>query len=149
MNQQRLQKSPIFRGFSPEDVAHVVALGRMESVQGGNVIFREGDPGSYLYLVIEGSVAIYCGDKCIAKCRTLEAFGEMAAFRARQRSATARAITDVQLLLLDESAVAALLGGPLAVPFLLNVVEILSERLEAGNTWIASSMESQRRRPKS
>lgn len=149
MNLQRLHKADIFQGFSPEDVARVVALGRTESVQGGNVIFREGDPGSYLYLVIEGSVAIYCGDKCIAKCRSLEAFGEMAAFRARQRSATARAVTDVQLLLLDEAAVSALLEDSLAVPFLLNVIEILSRRLEAGNTWIASSMESQRRRAKS
>ena len=85
------------------------------------------------------------GDKCIAKCRALEAFGEMAAFRPRHRSATARAVTDVRLLVLDEKAVNNLLSGPLAIPFLLNVIDVLSQRLEAGNTWIASSLEAQRR----
>ena len=142
----RLQKSAIFRGFDAESVASIASLGRVESVPGGNVIFREGEPGNYLYVVLEGSVSIYCGDKCIAKCRALEAFGEMAAFRARQRSATARAVTDVRLLVLDQEAVGVLLAGPLAVPFLLNVIDVLGQRLEAGNTWIVSTLEAQRRR---
>jgi len=145
-NYSRLQRAAIFHGFDAGAVEHVATLGRTECLQGGNVIFREGDPGRYLYVVLEGSVSIYCGDKCIAKCRALEAFGEMAAFRARHRSATARAITDVKLLVLDEAAVSSLLEGPLAVPFLLNVIDVLSQRLEAGNTWIASSLEAQRHR---
>lgn len=140
-----LQKAAIFKGFDQAAIHRVVALGRAESVPGGNVVFREGEPGSYLYIVLDGNVAIYCGDKCIAKCRTLEAFGEMAAFRSRPRSATARATTDVKLLVLNETALNELLSGELAVPFLLNVIEVLSQRLQAGNTWIASSMEAQRR----
>ena len=142
----RLQKSAIFSGFDVDAVKYIASLGRVESVPGGNVIFRQGEPGNYLYVVLEGSVSIYCGDKCIAKCRALEAFGEMAAFRSRQRSATARAVTDVQLLVLDQDAVSALLDGPLAVPFLLNVIDVLGQRLEAGNTWIVSSLDAQRRR---
>jgi CRP-like cAMP-binding protein len=142
----RLQKSAIFSGFDEDAVKYIVGLGREESVRGGNVIFRQGEPGNYLYFVLEGSVSIYCGDKCIAKCRALEAFGEMAAFRARQRSATARAVTDVRLLVWDQDAVAVLLDGPLAVPFLLNVIDLLGHRLEAGNTWIVSTLDAQRRR---
>ena len=141
----RLQRAAIFKGFDAGSVDLVASLGRTESLQGGNVIFRQGDEGSYLYVVLEGSVSIYCGDKCIAKCRALEAFGEMAAFRPRHRSATARAVSDVRLLVLDEKAVNNLLSGPLAIPFLLNVIDVLSQRLEAGNTWIASSLEAQRR----
>jgi len=146
MDITRLQKSVIFNGFDEESVKYIAGLGREESVQGGNVIFRQGEPGNYLYVVLEGSVSIYCGDKCIAKCRALEAFGEMAAFRARQRSATARAVTDVRLLVFDPEAVRVLLDGPLAVPFLLNVIDLLGQRLEAGNTWIVSAMDAQRRR---
>lgn len=141
----RLQKAAIFKGFDLDAVDLVASLGRTETLQGGNVIFRQGEEGSYLYIVLEGSVSIYCGDKCIAKCRALEAFGEMAAFRPRRRSATARAVTDVRLLVLDETAVNSLLEGPLAIPFLLNVIDVLSQRLEAGNTWIASGLEAQRR----
>lgn len=143
----RLRKSAIFSGLDADSIKHIVSLGRVESVPGGNVIFREGEPGNYLYVVLEGSVSIYCGDKCIAKCRALEAFGEMAVFRDRRRSATARAITDVRLLALDQEAVGSLLESALAVPFLLNVIHVLSQRLEAGNTWIVSALDAQRRRP--
>ncbi len=140
-----LKKARIFRGFNEDEVAEAGTLARAQSFLQGEEIFREGDPGSYLYIVIEGSVSIYCGDKRMAKCRALEAFGEMAAFGGRRRSATARAVTDVDLLLFDETALQRLLESPVAVRFLLNVVDVLCERLEAGNTWIAYSMETQRR----
>lgn len=141
---EKLQRASIFRGFGAAEIEQVHALGHPETYSAGQVIFHEGDPGSYLYLVVEGSVSIHCGDKCIAKCRVYEAFGEMGAFRRTRRSATARAVTDVELLQLNEAALARLLEGPLAVQFLLNVIQVLSERLEVGNTWIALSLEAQR-----
>jgi len=141
-----LKRARIFRGFQEAELAEAGKLAKGQSFSQGETILREGDPGSYLYLVVEGSVSIYCGDKCMAKCRANEAFGEMAAFGHRRRSATARAVTDVQLLLFDEPAIQKLLKSSVAVPFLLNVVEVLCERLEAGNTWIACSLEAQRRK---
>lgn len=146
MDPAPLSKARIFRGFSAEEIEMAGALAQEQRFSRGDVIFREGAPGSYLYLVIEGSVSIHCGDKCLAKCRAYEAFGEMAAFGQRRRSATARAVTDVEVLLFDEAALRGLLARPVAVPFLLNVIDVLCERLEAGNTWIACSLEAQRRR---
>ena len=141
-----IQRARIFQGFSSEEIERARALAQVQTFQRGDQIFQEGDPGSYLYLVLEGSVSIHCGDKRMAKCRAFEAFGEMAAFGQRRRSATARAVTDVSLLLFDESALNALLASTVAVPFLLNVIGVLCERLEAGNTWIACSLEAQRGR---
>lgn len=142
----RLQRSRILRGFSEEEITQITALGAQTQYTAGQTIFHEGDQGHYLYLVIDGSVSIHCGDKCIARCRVYDAFGEMGVFRQTRRSATARAATDVTLLQLDDGALNSLLSGPLAVQFLLNVVNVLSERLEAGNMWIASSLEAQRQR---
>lgn len=140
-----LKKARIFQGFDDEEIAGAGKLARAQTFSQGDVIFHEGDPGSYLYVVLEGSVSIHCGDKCMAKCRAFEAFGEMAAFGHRRRSATARAVTNVELLLFDEAALRGLLASPVAVRFLLNVLDVLCERLEAGNTWIACSLEAQRR----
>ena len=143
--QTALKRSNIFRGFSADDLALVLSLGQPLSFNPGDVILREGDVGSYLYVVLDGSVSIHTGDKCLARCRAYEAFGEMAAFGKRRRSATVRAVTDLEVFLLDEAALARLLEGPGAVPFLMNVVQILCERLNAGNTWIACSLDEQRR----
>lgn len=143
----KLQRSRILRGFSEQEVAQITALGNPKEYQAAETIFHEGEQGHYLYLVVDGSVSIHCGDKCIARCRVYDAFGEMGAFRQSRRSATARAVTNVTLLQLDEAALTSLLAGPLAVQFLLNVVSVLSERLEAGNMWIASSLEAQRHSP--
>lgn len=141
-----LNKARIFRGFSGDEIEMAGALAHGQRFPRGEVIFHEGAPGSYLYLVVEGRVSIHYGDKCLAKCRAYEAFGEMAAFGQRRRSATARAVTDVEVLLFDEAALDSLLASPMAVPFLLNVIDVLCERLDAGNTWIACSLEAQRRR---
>jgi CRP/FNR family cyclic AMP-dependent transcriptional regulator len=147
MDPTPLHRARILRDLDPEQIAQVAALGQIQRFSQGEVIFREGDAGSYLYVVLYGSVSIHCGDKRIAKCRDSEAFGEMAAFGHRFRSATVRAITDVELLLLDDKALNELLQGPLAVQLLLNVIGVLCERLEADNTWIACGIDAQRRLP--
>ncbi len=141
----RLRRARILFGFGDNEIEAIVALGQEKRFSAGDVIFREGDPGRYLYLVLDGIVSIYIGDKHIAKCRDFEAFGEMATLHQRPRSATARAVTDVCVLAFGEREVARLLDGPQAVQFLMNIIEVLSARLETGNAWVANGLESQRR----
>ncbi len=142
---ERLRRARIFRDYSNEEIDAVLKLGTQQHFEGGVEIFREGEPGRYLYVVLEGVVSIRCGDKHIAKCKEYEAFGEMATLHQRPRSATARAVTPVRALAFGEEEVARLLESPQAIQFLLNIIEVLSARLEMGNAWIADSIESQRR----
>jgi CRP-like cAMP-binding protein len=144
-DRDKLHRAPIFRDFAAQDIEAIVALGREQAFANGDEIFREGEPGRYLYIVLEGVVSIRCGDKYIAKCKVYEAFGEMAMLHQRARSATATAATAVRTLSLGDKEIASLLDTPRAVQFLLNIIEILSARLEIGNTWIANSLEAQRR----
>ncbi len=138
------QKIRIFDGLAPEEVEDL--LGRTETVSfsKGTTIFREGAPGSYIFIVVDGVAAIYVNDKHIANCKEGEAFGEMSVLSGRPRSATATALSDVELLSLDEDEIQKLLQGPIAVRFLLNIVRELSKRLETGNTWVAASIEEKR-----
>lgn len=142
---ERLQRARILKGLDGVQIAEVVAMGEEQHLEKGTVIFQEGEPGRYLYIVIDGVVSIHFGDKYIAKCREYEAFGEMATLHQRPRSATARATTDVHVLAFGEKQVERLLSSPHAVQFLLNVIDVLSSRLERGNAWIASSLEAQRK----
>ena len=140
----RMKKAPIFRGFSDAAIETALAMGTEQTFSAAQTIFREGEPGQYLFIVLDGVVSIHCGDKFMARCRQYDAFGEMASLQQRSRSATARAMTEVRVLAYGEEAVARLLESPLAVRFLLNVIAILSKRLESGNAWIANSLEAQR-----
>ena len=65
----------------------------------------------------------------------------MSVLNHRPRTATAAAETDVKLFTLDESQVNEILEKRVAVRLLLNVVHVLSERLEEANTSIADIRE--------
>jgi CRP-like cAMP-binding protein len=61
----------------------------------------------------------------------------MAVLNHRPRSATAAAVTDVKLFTLDEKEINQILERNLATKVLLNIVHVLSERLESANEMIA------------
>ena len=145
LDMARLQRARILNGLDRVQIAEVVAMGVEQHFDQGTIIFQEGEPGRYLYVVLDGVVSIHFGDKFIAKCGEYEAFGEMATLHQRPRSATARATTAVHVLAFGEKEVAQLLSSPHAVQFLLNVIDVLSSRLERGNAWIANSLEVQRK----
>ena len=75
---------------------------RTEEYPAGSEIFRQGDAGSEMYGVVQGTVELRVGDAVV---RTLEAddvFGEMALIDASPRSATAVATTDTVLAVIDQ-----------------------------------------------
>nr|HID58067.1 TIGR02266 family protein [Desulfobacterales bacterium] len=76
-----------------------------ESYQDGQVIFREGDAGDWTYVVLKGSVEIsrnVRGRKVVIDVlKEGDVFGELAFIAKIKRTATARAIGDVVLGVLD------------------------------------------------
>lgn len=49
---------PFFRALTPEELDRIITLGRLVPYAKGAVLFREGDPGEALYIVVDGSVRI-------------------------------------------------------------------------------------------
>ncbi len=104
-------ENALFAGVAPEAVD--AAAERMRSVffPAGEVIFREGDPGHGLYLVLAGSVRISVRGR-EQKPETLDVvhagnfFGEMAMIDKSPRSATATAAESCLLGVLDDAAFA-------------------------------------------
>jgi len=128
------EKISIFHGLSAGDVDDLLHRGRVLSCRQGETIFHEGMLGSNLFVVLGGKVGIYIKNQLIATCHVGDAFGEMAVLNKRPRSATATPLTDSRLLVLDESQINEILEKHVAVRLLMNVVHVVSERLEAANT---------------
>lgn len=103
--------------FSALDEAHLAdLLSRAEEVRApaGQVLFREGDHGDHLYVVLSGELVISRRvrevDDVIAVRGPGEVVGEMALVNGRPRTATVRASQDSVLLRLGQRAFRDLLG---------------------------------------
>ena len=96
----------------------------------GQVLFTEGDPPSCMYVVKSGTLRIRSGGVIYEDVGAGGIVGEMALVeRYPARSATVYALTDCELVALDEARFSELVGE--APRFALTVMQILSRRLRA------------------
>ena len=94
----------------------------------GSVIFKEGEQGNLMYVVIKGEVDVSLKDKLLATAHPGEIVGEMALINADMRSATVTAKTDCILAPINQDSFEALLKY---VPdFTLHVMNVLAVRLK-------------------
>jgi CRP/FNR family cyclic AMP-dependent transcriptional regulator len=93
----------------------------------GTVIFREGDPGDRMYGVIEGEVELSVNDRVIATLGREAVFGEMAIVDSSPRMATATAVTDSVLAVIDRRHFLFLVHE--TPMFALQVMSAMADRL--------------------
>jgi len=99
----------------------------LRDVQAGERIFSQGDPGSYMAVVMRGSVLVQRDGVTIAEIEAGSVFGEMALIDGLPRSADAIARTHCRLAQIDERHFKSLIRE---VPdFALSLMKILVERL--------------------
>jgi CRP-like cAMP-binding protein len=100
-------------------------------VKAGSVIFREGDEANELFVIKSGQVRIQIGNRTIAELGQDSIFGEMALIDSEPRSATAVAVTDVELVPVSEKQFLFLVSQ--TPYFALKVMRVLAQRLRATN----------------
>jgi voltage-gated potassium channel len=93
-------KVPLFAELEAGDIADIMQLLRAQTVAPGAVIARRGDPAHSMYFIAAGEVAIALKDSTV-RLGAGHFFGEVAVLRRARRSATATALTRVNLLVLD------------------------------------------------
>lgn len=84
------------------------------SWKAGSTIFKPGDPGEALYIVVEGECSIHNGkpgEEEVAHPKAGDSFGEMSLLLNATHSRTATAITDCELLVLPKEAFDSLLAA--------------------------------------
>ncbi len=130
----------LFEGIEEAGLRELAMIASEESYRLGDVIFKEGDAGGALYLILEGKVRISrevsgMGEEALAVLGPGDAFGEMALIDEFPRSADARVHERCRLLVISKDALEDLLflNRDLAYEILWNFVKILSSRLRETN----------------
>lgn len=109
------------------------ALTEFEKVlKRGEILFREGDPGDTMYLIKSGKIKIIKGggdvEKALAYLKEGDFFGEMAIIDESPRSATAIAVEETRLVIIDREAFRNQVKKSPLVEYIL---ETLTRRLRA------------------
>ena len=130
----------LFEGIAPAGLRELASLASEESYRVGEVVFREGEVGGALYLILEGKIRISrevsgMGEEALAVLGPGDAFGEMALIEETPRSADARVHERCRLLVIAKESMEDLLflHKDLAYEILWNFVRILSSRLRETN----------------
>ena len=97
----------------------------------GSTVFREGDEAHELFVIKSGKVRIQIGNRTLTELGPDTIFGEMALIDSEPRSATAIAVTDVELVPVGEKQFLFLVSQ---TPYVaLKVMRVLVQRLRATN----------------
>ncbi len=100
-----IRQVPIFAELDAEDLEELAQIVEERRVEAGRDVFKEGDAGDAVYLVVKGDVTVFTGGQDTGRpekvLNTLGAgacIGEMAVLDSSPRSATVRATTRTRML---------------------------------------------------
>jgi CRP-like cAMP-binding protein len=101
------------------------------SLQPGEQLFAEGDPGDAMFAVTEGEVEILHADRVMERIGPGGIVGEMALVDHGARSATVRAVSDARVVRVDADQFTRLVHEH--PTFALQVMAVMAERLRGSN----------------
>ncbi len=140
-----LKKVSIFKDLNDAELGRVARICQRESFISGAYVFREGEEGTRLYLIVEGEVRISrdvpgSGEEALAVMKAGSLFGEMAVFDRGERSTHAISNGGTTVLTITRRDFELLLDAEreLAYKVLWASVRLLTSRLRATNDSLRS-----------
>ncbi|HVD05987.1 MAG TPA: cyclic nucleotide-binding domain-containing protein [Gemmatimonadaceae bacterium] len=140
-----LRNVSIFRDLDSGELARVAEVCREQEFVSGEYIFREGESGNRLYLIVEGEVRISrevpgSGEEALAVLKPGSLFGEMAVFDRSERSTDAISHGGTKVITIVRSDFELLLdfNRDVAYKVLWSVVRLQSGRLRSTNDSLKS-----------
>src|SRR6476620_7679599 len=103
-----IARVPLFAGLDAGEISDIMELLRAQVAEAGQVIVRAGDPAHSMYFIAAGEVELALRHEHM-RLGVGHFFGEVAVLRRARRSATATALTRVNLLALDAQDLHALM----------------------------------------
>src|SRR5664280_1912772 len=103
-----------FRILDANELAALRQIGREKQYSSGQQIFKEGDPGDGVYVLMQGKVEISARmaqdvERVFAEVGPGEIFGEMAVIEFKPRSAGARAAQDSTVFFIPRQELMAMI----------------------------------------
>ncbi|MDM8556529.1 cyclic nucleotide-binding domain-containing protein [Desulfococcaceae bacterium HSG7] len=138
LQQAVISESPLFKNLKRWQIKKVVLLGKIMCAGKGDALIRQGDPGSSMFLLLEGRVSIEIGEQSddVAK-RIIDhfnpgaVFGEIALVNPGPRTADIIATEDVSYLEFDWDGIERIfrIFPPIAARLYRNLALILGQRV--------------------
>lgn len=102
----------MFRAIDTDTLKALVGVMKQETYPTGTTLFRQGDVGEEMYIILQGKIRIFLEDHSTEKMsevtfrhyETGEIFGEFALLDQETRSASADVVEPADLLILNRSA---------------------------------------------
>lgn len=130
-----LKNLPFFPPLNEKNLEEISSKFKLRRFPQETIIFAQGDPGDFFYILKSGSVKIVAkteeGEKELARLKKEDFFGEMALLTGEARSATVTTISDVEVLALSKADFNEFLESNPAIA--LNLSKVLSRRLSAAS----------------
>ncbi len=131
-----LQRVPMFEELSSRNLRVISGITEEESHASRTLLFKEGDSGEAMYIIVDGDVAIekeVAGSKPItlATLGKRDLLGDMAILDDEPRSASARTLGDVRLLALGAGELRELIRDYPEIA--IGLLRFCAKRIREGN----------------
>jgi CRP-like cAMP-binding protein len=135
-HEEFIARVPIFASCTPDEVSAIADVAQDSFFQPGQIIVTQGTPGQAFYMILKGRVEVLRDGVSLGGFGPGDLFGEMSLLDQAPRSATIRAIDEVECLMLSSWDFRALLDRHPSIA--IKLLEVLSRRLRVADEKIGS-----------
>ena len=133
-----LKTVDLFQDIPGELLSQVSQISKAKNYDNGEIIFKDGDIGDSMFIVLEGKISITKGDKEIALLDKGASLGEMALLDNENRSANAIAKEDSILLKINQDVFYELMESNADI--MKQIIKLLTGRIRTANTKLESNL---------
>jgi signal-transduction protein with cAMP-binding, CBS, and nucleotidyltransferase domain len=141
-----LKGMQMFRYLSYKELVRLMNISQTEEYAEGDHLFREGDQGEAMYVVLEGAVELNKNGVPVVQLSQGQHFGEMSLVDRSVRSLTAVAATKARLITIRRKDFYAIIKEDprLSVKLLWSFVQVLTTRLRKTTADLSDALQSER-----
>jgi len=134
-----LRQTDLFNSFSDEELQQFANAVTEINIEPGEILFQEGEPGHYIYVVVKGELRIFKDKRIITAVNPGDYVGEMAILEDKPRSASVEAVSPSLLLQITSAQFQEYLADQ--PRSLVSMMTTLSRRVRRDTEMIAADFE--------
>lgn len=129
---QVVKGCPMFYELYDQEIMKIVGMCRVISLEAGDYVFKEGDSGNEIFLILQGRAAVEKMEIELAELRKGDLFGEMVLLKENVRNADVVAKSFLDVLVLDYDDIFGLYEKDTKIfsIIMLNLSRMLATRLK-------------------
>ncbi len=122
-----LQENPLFGGLPVTELVRLAGITTERDLEADRIMIRQGDPGDELFILVEGEVEVFSGERTVSTLGPGSCIGELSVIDTEPRSSSVRTLTRCRFLSIKRNDfIVAIREEP---SIAINVMKILADRL--------------------